>query len=70
MSSDTAPHLSRWLEPVAAGYLALWAVWWGYRLTVGGGLETFGESVTLVTSGISGVLALLVALRMRAQREG
>ena len=68
MSSDTARHVSRWLLPLAAGYLALWAVWWGYRLTVGGGLETFGESVTLVTSGISGVDAArgeAVALQRR-----
>jgi hypothetical protein len=70
MRSNTARQVSRWLLPLAAGYLVEWALWFGYRLTVGGGLETFGESLTMVMSGICGVLALLVALRMRAQPEG
>jgi len=55
--------------PVALGYLVLWAVWWGYRVSFGGGLATPGESVTMVLSGICGVLVLVVGWRMREARE-
>jgi hypothetical protein len=68
MNSNAAAQISRWLLPIAVGYLVVWALWWGYRSTVGGGLETSGESVTMVLSGISGVLVLLTAWRMRAAR--
>jgi hypothetical protein len=59
MDGGSAQRVRRWLLRIWIGYAAVWIVWWAYRLTVGGGLESPSEVVTLVISGTTGLLGLV-----------
>lgn len=48
-------------------YSVLWAAWWGYRLVLGGGLETPGEAATMAISGVGCALGLLLGWQVRRQ---
>ena len=64
VNEDLARRLRRWLVPLAVGYAALWALWWGYALTMGGGLES-GQTVSMAISGITAALLLGTAWSFR-----
>ena len=65
MNHTWGPRVRRWTLPIWIGYSAIWVVWWGYRLGPGGGLEHAGEAVTMVLSGITAVIGLLLGWSLR-----
>jgi hypothetical protein len=65
MQSDGANRVGQWLLPICIVYAVIWITWWGYRLTVGGGLDSASEVVTMVVSGVSGTLGLILGWQMR-----
>ncbi len=65
MNGTWAPRVRRWTLPIWIAYSAIWVVWWGYRLGPGGGLEYPGEAVTMVLSGITAVIGLLLGWSLR-----
>jgi hypothetical protein len=56
------------LLPISIFYAFMWITWWGYRLAVGGGMDSASEVVTMVVSGVSGTLGLILAWQLR--RDG
>lgn len=64
MNDHRARRLRRWFVPLAAGYAALWALYWGYALTLGGGLES-GQAVSMAMSGVTALLLLGTAWSFR-----
>jgi hypothetical protein len=53
------------LLPIGIVYAFTWVAWWGYRLAVGGGLDSASEVVTMVVSGVTGTLALILGWQSR-----
>jgi hypothetical protein len=53
------------LLPIGIVYALAWVTWWGYRLVVGGGLDSASEVVTLVVSGVTGTLVLILGWQLR-----
>ena len=71
MDGGSAQRARRWLPRIWIGYAVAWIAWWGYRLTLGGGLDSSSETVTLVISGVTGLLGLIsVWLARREDRAG
>jgi hypothetical protein len=46
-----------------------WIAWWGYRFSFGGGLSVPGDAVTMVLSGVAGLLGLLTGWQMRQDKR-
>jgi hypothetical protein len=67
MQSDWANRVKQWLLPICIVYAVTWITWWSYRLTVGGGLDSASEVVTMVVSGVSGAFGLILGWQMRRQ---
>jgi hypothetical protein len=53
------------LLPIGIVYAFVWVAWWGYRLAVGGGLDSAFEVVTMVVSGVAGTLTLILGWQSR-----
>jgi len=54
-----AQRVRRWLLPIWIAYSALWLAWFVTTVTVFGGFSSPGQAVSLVLSGIAGVLGLV-----------
>lgn len=65
MNDALTRKVRRWTFPLWVAYSVVWIAWWGYRLSIGGGLDVPGEAVTMVVSGVAGALGLLTGWQMR-----
>jgi hypothetical protein len=65
VQSDGRNRVRRWLLPIGIAYALAWAMWWGYRVVVGGGLDSASEVVTMVVSGVTAALALILGWQSR-----
>jgi hypothetical protein len=63
----TADRVRRLLLPVWVGYALLWVLYWGYVATLGGGIDSGGQVVSMGLSGIGGVIGLLLGWSLRRQ---
>ena len=57
----------RWLLPIWIAYSALWLAWFVTTVTVFGGFSSPGQAVSLVLSGIAGVLGLVSGWQVRRE---
>lgn len=64
----TADRVRRLLLPVWVGYVVLWVLYWGYVATLGGGIDSRSQAVSMGLSGIIGAIGLLTGWGVRRQR--
>ncbi len=64
----TAERVRRFLLPFWVGYAVLWVLYWGYVTTLGGGIDSRSQVVSMGLSGITGVIGLLLGWSVRRQR--
>ncbi len=62
--------MTRWMLPIAVGWLLIWVLYVGYRLAFGDSFKP-GEAVLMLSTGTGLVLVVLVGwLTHRAERRG
>jgi hypothetical protein len=69
MNDDLPSKVRRWTFPLWVAYAVAWIAWWGYRFSFGGGLSVPGDAVTMVLSGVAGLLGLLTGWQMRREKR-
>ena len=51
------------------GYAVLWVLYWGYIATLGGGIDSRSQAVSMGLSGIVGACGLITGWGLRRQRS-
>jgi hypothetical protein len=64
----TAERVRRFLLPFWVGYAVLWILYWGYVATLGGGIDSRSQAVSIGLSGITAAIGLLLGWSLRPQR--
>lgn len=62
-----AQRVRRWLLPFWIAYSVLWLAWIGITITILGGFSTPGQAVSLVLTGIIGLLGLITGWQVRRE---
>jgi hypothetical protein len=64
----TAERVRRYLLPAWVAYSVLWVLYWGYVATLGGGIASGVQVVSMVLSGLGAAIGLLLGWTLRRER--